>query len=158
MALRFRAVVFGAATALALAGAGVTLAWAQASGEQAVKERSDLMKSQNANNKIVAAAAKGGEIDAKVIKAAEEINATAKKILPLFPAGTGDDKLRTRAKPAIWQQWSKFEGNAKDLESGSAALVVAAKAGDKSGVAAGFTKVNEACTACHKDFRGPALK
>jgi cytochrome c556 len=151
-----RAVVFGVASAMVLAGAGV--AFAQASGEQAVKERSDLMKSFNEANKTVAAAAKGGEIDANVVKAAEHIADGAKKITSLFPAGTGDDKLRTRAKPAIWQNWATFEGDAKNLENSFAAVAVAAKAGDKAGVAATFAKANQACSACHKEFRGPALK
>jgi cytochrome c556 len=157
MAFRFRAVVFGMA-ALALAAAGVTAALAQASGEQAVKERSDLMKSFNDSNKIVAAAVKSGEIDAKVIAAAEQISTGARKIPALFPEGTGDDKLRTRAKAVLWQEKPKFEANAKDLETAFAEVATAAKAGDKAGVEAGFKKGNDTCNACHKDYRGPQLK
>lgn len=158
MASRMRPIIVGLAMAAALSAGGTTIVLAQAGGEQAVKQRSDLMKTFNENNKIIAAAVKGGAIDAKVAKAAEEISAGAGKLTALFPAGTGDDKLRTRAKPAIWQDWSTFESNAKDASSSFAAVAAAAKAGDKAGVEAGFTKGNQACSACHKEFRGPALK
>lgn len=158
MASRFKALALGVALALVIAGGGVTVALAQMSGEQAVKERSALMKGFGENNKILVAASKSGQFDAKAAKAAEEISASAKKIPALFPAGTGDDKLRTRAKPAIWQEQSKFLGYAKDAETSFAALASAAKSGDKAGAGMAFTKANEVCTACHKQFRGPALK
>ncbi len=137
---------------------GATAAMAQMSGEQAVKARTDLMKAMSADNKIVVAAAKSGEIDDKAIKAAQNISDNAKKIPALFPAGTGDDKLRTRAKSAIWQEQTAFTGHAKDLETGFATLVSAAKAGDKAAVGATFAKASQACAACHKQFRGPELK
>ena len=158
MASRFKALTLGVGLAIVMAGGGVTVALAQMSGEQAVKERSELMKSFGENNKILAAAVKSGEIDAKAAKAAEEISAGLKKAVTLFPAGTGDDKLRTRAKPAIWQDLTKFTGYAKDAETHFAAMASAAKSGDKAGAEMAFTKGNEACTACHKEFRGPALK
>jgi cytochrome c556 len=158
MASRLQVLALGGALALVIAGGGVTVAVAQMSGEQVVKERSDLMKGISENNKILVAAVKSGEIDAKAAKAAEEISASAKKIPALFPAGTGDDKLRTRAKPAIWQEQAKFLGYAKDAETNFAAMAKAATAGDKSGAEAAFTKASEACSACHKEFRGPALK
>jgi cytochrome c556 len=158
MASRATPIILGVAMVAALAVGGTTIVLAQANTEPVLKERSNLMKSFNENNKLIAAAVKSGEVDAKVAKAAEDISAGAKKITALFPAGTGDDKVRTRAKPGIWQDWSKFEANAKDLEGSFAAAAAAAKAGDKAGVEAGFTKGNQVCTACHKDFRGPALK
>jgi cytochrome c556 len=156
MASRLKALVFGM-SALIVASAG-TVALAQMSGEQVVKEREALMKRNSADNKIVAAAVKSGQIDAKVAKAAQEISDSAKKLPSLFPPGTGDDKLRTRAKPAIWKEQSKFLGYAKDLETGFAEVASAAKSGDAKAMTAAFKKASQTCGACHKEFRGPALK
>jgi cytochrome c556 len=156
MISRGKVLALGVASAFLISGA--TVALAQMNGEQTVKERESLMKGMSANNKIVAAAAKSGQIDDKVTKAAQEISDSAKKIPSLFPAGTGDDKLRTRAKPAIWQEQSTFTGYAKDLENGFSAVASAAKSGDKAAVGAAFAKASQACGSCHKQFRGPELK
>jgi len=62
---------------------------------------------------------------------------------------------KTDAKPAIWKEWSKFEENAKKLESASAKLAEVAATGDKAAIGEGMKAVGGACKGCHDDFRKP---
>ncbi len=71
----------------------------------------------------------------------------------LFPAGTGLDKLKTRARPEIWQDWKKFEAGAGLLSRETAKLAEAATGGDMKAFAAQYKAVGKACAACHKPFR-----
>ena len=71
----------------------------------------------------------------------------------LFPAGTGADKVKTRAKPEIWQDWKKFEAGARQLGRETAKLAEVAKSGDMKAFAAQYKAVSKACAACHKPFR-----
>ena len=71
----------------------------------------------------------------------------------LFPAGTGADKVKTRAKPEIWQDWKKFEAGARRLGRETAMLAEVAKSGDMKAFAAQYKAVSKACAACHKPFR-----
>ena len=150
-------VTFAAAVVTALAGLSFS-PLAVSAQEAVVKERQDLMGAFGEASKTLAAAAKGAPLDAAVVKAAEDIAAGMKKMPSLFPAGTGSDKLKNRAKPEIWAEFAKFEAYAKDGDAAYTALAAAAKGGDAAAYQSAFTKAAATCAACHKDYRGPAVR
>ncbi len=150
-------VKFAAVVVTALAGFSFSPLVASAQ-EAAVKERQDLMGAFGEASKTLAAAAKGAPLDAAVVKAAEDIAAGMKKTPALFPAGTGSDKMKNRAKPEIWTDMAKFTAYANDGAAAHMALAAAAKGGDAAAYQSAFTKAAATCAACHKDFRGPAVR
>ncbi|HZC37147.1 MAG TPA: cytochrome c, partial [Sphingomicrobium sp.] len=94
--------------------------------------------------------------DVNAIRAQTAILAsTAAKIPSLFPAGTGPDVGKTRAKPEIWKQQALFLQKSKDFAVVAQAIDAAAKAGDVNKVMALQERVNAACKACHDPFRAP---
>ena len=125
------------------------------SAEELVKARLALMAGFDESSKVLIASAKAGTADAATAKAAEDISAGLKKLPSLFSAGSGSDKLKTRAKPEIWADNTKFEGYAKDNDAAFLAVAAAAKAGDGAGVTAAFTKAVASCNVCHREYRGP---
>lgn len=125
---------------------------------KAIKDRQGLMKSNSSHLKALSAAAKEGNM-ADVEKLARELASNFGKIADpaLFPKGsTGED---TRAKPVIWEDWKGFEGKAATARKLAQALAAQAKAGkmaEAKTLAGSLGK--EACTNCHKTFRGPKKK
>jgi len=134
-----------------------------ASGEDAIKQRRELMKKVVGKNwkPIKAYAKKGKGTPAEIGKHAAAINDAAGKITALFPKGTGrgdfSDKA-TRALPDIWKDWSKFENAAKALADESAKLVKVATGGDKDAIAKQIDATGKTCGGCHKPFRGAKAK
>jgi len=126
----------------------------------ASKARSDFMKSNAEEVKILTSVAKGeAPLDAKTVAAAEKVNANSSELLSHFPAGSGDDVLpKDRAKAVIWKEWSKFTGLADNFKKATGALVVAAKSGDVKEFNAKKDQVDQACGACHKSYRGDLKK
>ena len=125
------------------------------SAEAAVKARIALMDGFDISSKVLIASAKAGAADAATAQAAEEISTRLKKLTGLFPAGSGSDKVKSRAKPEIWANFAKFEGYTKDTDAAFLAVAAAAKAGDGAGVTAAFTKAVASCNLCHREYRGP---
>jgi len=80
---------------------------------------------------------------------------TAAKIPSFFPAGTGPDVGKTRAKPEIWQKQDVFIQKSKDYLAAARAIDAAARAGDMNRVMASHDNVDKACKACHDPFRAP---
>jgi len=130
----------------------VPLALAHEGATGVVKERMDLMDTQKEAMKVIGAMAKGKvPFDAKTAaEAAHEIEVTAKKIPELFPEGTGGHP--SEAKPEVWTQWDKFEGDAKALDAAAKDLVTALEASAPDWKAK-FKGVIDACKTCHKTFR-----
>ena len=71
----------------------------------------------------------------------------------IFPPGSGVGA--TRAKPEIWQNWTKFETAIKAFQTASARLVEASESGDMDAVGAALGGVGNSCGGCHKPFRKP---
>lgn len=80
---------------------------------------------------------------------------TASRIPNMFPAGTGPEAGKTRAKPAIWTQHDLFLRKSKDFEAAAQAIDAAARSGDLNRVMAAHDGVDKACKACHDPFRAP---
>jgi cytochrome c556 len=92
---------------------------------------------------------------AAIQQAAAKIAELAPKIQPLFPAGTGPDVGKTRAKPEIWQKPEDFALKAHDFEQAANQFNVAAKSGDLSQISATFDALGKTCKACHDLYRAP---
>ena len=94
--------------------------------------------------------------DINVIRAqTATMAAEAAKIPSQFPAGTGPDVGKTRAKPEIWKQQQLFVQRSKQFLAAAQAIDAAAKAGDVNKVMALHENVDKACKACHDPFRAP---
>ena len=97
-----------------------------------------------------------GKPDINVVRAQTATMAgAAAKIPGMFPAGTGPDVGRTRAKPEIWAKKDLFIQKSKDYLAAAQAIDAAAKAGDLNKVMALHENVDKACKACHDPFRSP---
>jgi cytochrome c556 len=115
-----------------------------------IRDRHELMEGIGKNAKIISDAMKSGAFD-PVAGAAEKIQASAAKISALFPPGSTHEK--SRAKPDIWTNWTKFEDEAKQLGNKAGALAATAKSGGD--VPAGAKAMFGSCKSCHEQFRVP---
>jgi cytochrome c556 len=97
-----------------------------------------------------------GKPDINVVRAqTATMAATAAKIPGMFPAGTGPDVGKTRAKPEIWTKKDLFIQKSKEYLAAAQAINAAARAGDLNKVMALHENVDKACKACHDPFRAP---
>jgi cytochrome c556 len=133
-------------------GFGIAAVRAQDEAQGVIKYRQKVMKSHAAHFGAIGGIVQGHvPYKAHVAVHAAAINGTSKMIPQIFPEGSGTGE--TRAKPEIWQQWSKFEQAAKTLEEESAKLVEIAQSGDMKQLTSQFLAVGKACKGCHKPFR-----
>lgn len=150
--------VVGALVALMAAGCatGGNSMSAKLSPDEAVATRQRLMKNIGANWADIQAKAKANNVEAIAVNA-ETIAMAAPHIPGFFPAGSLTAK--SNAKPEVWQQWSDFQGDAKNLETKMTALRDAAKAKNAEQVQAMVKDLGRtACGACHTPFRVPPKK
>jgi cytochrome c556 len=87
---------------------------------------------------------------AEIATQAQKIVDNSAKIPGWFPKEAG---LGEAAKPEIWAQWDKFEGDAKNLHTESSQLLAAAQGGDMTAIQAQFMSTGQACGTCHETFR-----
>ena len=82
---------------------------------------------------------------------AQSLNSFAKQVPALFPAGsdTGD----TKAKPAVWTNFSDFTAKAQAFETESGKLVQVVATGDKAAIQKQFGAVGGTCKGCHDTYR-----
>ena len=145
------ALVFGV-----LAGA---VAYAAEDAKDVVKYRRAVMSAQFGHFKTIKAIVRGKVgFTGQLANQAMALELTGRGLTDLFPAGTGADKMKTRAKPEIWRDWKKFEASVKKLNAETAKLVKIANGGDKKAAAAQFKAVGKACGGCHKLFRASKKK
>ena len=69
----------------------------------------------------------------------------------MFPKGTGLGN--TKAKSAIWGNWSKFESAVQDFERESAKLAKVAESGGMEALAKQVRATGKTCGGCHRNFR-----
>jgi cytochrome c556 len=118
-----------------------------------VKERVDLMKRQQKDMTLIGDMAKGKtKFDAaKAAAAAQDLASTTKRIPELFPEGS--DGKPSEGLPAIWQEWDRFTGHAKDAEAAANELAALLKDTSGNEWKTGFKKVTNVCKSCHESFR-----
>jgi len=70
-----------------------------------------------------------------------------------FPAGTGPDVGKTRAKPEIWQNQEDFATKLRDLQVAAHSFNATAAGTDVAAINARFADLGGACKACHDKYR-----
>ena len=70
-----------------------------------------------------------------------------------FPAGTGPDVAKTRAKPEIWQSPEDFESKLRNFQAAATAFNSAARGNDVAAMNARFGDLGGTCKACHDKYR-----
>lgn len=143
--MRVTAITF---VALTIAMMGAPLA-AHEHANGVVKERMDAMTDMAKRQKAISQRLKSKRDLAKIKPDAEAIAAHAAHIAHLFPAGS--TQAPTRARGAIWQNWSDFEKKAKALEAASRTL--AGMSGDDPKMPLAAEAVTRTCTECHETYR-----
>jgi cytochrome c556 len=121
-----------------------------------IRERHELMEGQGQEAENINGAFDVGEegFDVAMIqRSAQAIALSAHRIPSLFPKGSTDPN--SRALPAIWEHWDKFEGLAKQLEDQANSLANAAASGDDENLQEKSQKMFATCKACHDQFRKP---
>ena len=124
-----------------------------------IRDRHDLMKSMGQSAEDINNAQNLGTegFDVAVIqREALLISNNAAQIPGLFPKGSTDP--HSRALPAIWENWDKFESLAKALQDSALSLSNAAAANDDENLQEKSKKVFANCKSCHDQFRKPEPK
>lgn len=70
-----------------------------------------------------------------------------------FPAGTGPDAGKTRAKPEIWQNAEDFAAKLRSFQAAAQAFGAAARGNDVAAMNARFADLDGTCKACHDKYR-----
>ena len=121
-----------------------------------MKEREHHMEAFGDATKKIGNTLKASTPDAATIRqSAAAINALAPKLLSWFPAGTGPDVGKTRAKAEIWQKPEDFALKAHDFEQAAMQFNVAATSGDLTQINTTFDALGKSCKACHDLYRAP---
>lgn len=88
------------------------------------------------------------------------IRANASKIAQLsqqastwFPAGTGPNVGKTRAKPDIWQNAEDFAAKLRSFQTAARAFQLAAAGNNIAAMNARFAQLGGTCKACHDKYR-----
>lgn len=82
---------------------------------------------------------------------ARALQALNRDVAALFPKDS--DFGDTRALDAVWSRNAEFRERAQDARARADAFAKAVTTGDSKNYAARFGELNDACKACHKDFR-----
>ncbi len=97
--------------------------------------------------------------DAPNLEAVRTQAATVARLAPQvsrwFPAGTGPDVGKTRAKPEIWQKPEDFAAKTRAFQAAARSFDATAKAGDVAAIKASFGEFGKTCKACHDLYRAP---
>lgn len=146
------------ACSLAFASVGMAQTVPAASQKQAqavVKVRKALFDVQNfAFGPLAAMLKQQMPFNAKAaVTAAQRIEMTSSMIPEMFKYDTRKFKVKSRARPAIWKNFSSFQQDAQNLHDAAVKLVAAAKTGDKGNTMKASVQVGKACGKCHDDFR-----
>ncbi|MCF5051890.1 cytochrome c [Pseudomonas syringae] len=89
----------------------------------------------------------------KFAQGAVKLDALSHEPWQHFPSVREED--HTSAKDDVWQQQARFQALARDLEAATGELVIASKVQpyQTSRLGPAVQKVEDACSACHKQFR-----
>jgi len=120
--------------------------------EDIIKYRKNVMKA-TAGHMGATAAIVTGKVNYKgdLADHARAIQAMTKDVAALFPKDS--DFGDTEALDAVWKNTAEFKKRSDNAKAKSTAFVNAVASNDQAKIAAGFKELNDACKACHKDFR-----
>ena len=117
-----------------------------------IKYRQNVMKSTAGHMGAIVDILKNDlPLQAHILDHTRSIQQNSKMTLAMFPKGTGLGN--TKAKPAIWENWSKFESAVQDFERESVKLAKVAESGDMEALAKQVRATGKTCGGCHRNFR-----
>src|SRR5207247_2649404 len=123
-------------------------------GQAAFQRREDTMKRMGRPfylgiGRVVKGTAAYGP---DTVTAAETVASLASALdRTLFPLGS--DVAESEIKPAIFSANDHVDQLIAAVKTATAQLVPVVKSGDKAAITAAYTAVNNACSACHTEFR-----
>jgi cytochrome c556 len=129
------------------------LAATSAEGNAAFEKRRDTMKAMGRSVYVgVGQVVKGKtEYGPDTVVAAETAAKLATSIGTLFPPGS--DVSESKVKPEIFGAKDRVDQLVLAVQSATTQLVPAVKTGDKATITTAYTAVDNACKACHSQFR-----
>ena len=150
--MRTKALLTGAAVALALGAAGAALAADMAS----------VIQARQAHYKEIGKASKGiyDELNSPTPQAAviqgyaHQLDTLAPQITSWFPVGSGPEAgVKTKAKAEIWSQPAAFKSAADGFVAAAHHFDATASGGDIGAIRAEYPALTKACGTCHTQFR-----
>jgi cytochrome c556 len=135
-----------------------TIEIAQADGTADIKARKATMKAIGGHMGGIKLALKGKGGSGALVAHAEGMAAMGRAAGGYFPKGSEMGKIKTRALPAIWAKPAEFKTAVDAFTSASAALLTAAKGGDKGAIGKAMKGLGKSCGGCHKNFRAKKKK
>jgi cytochrome c556 len=148
--------VVAAGFAVAILGAGIATNPAFA---DPLKDRKAAMKSISKANKVIVGYTKGKGDLTSAVAAAKKIASLAETLPVLFPHGSGMGYgTKTRAKPAIWTDWAKFQKASGSLVKAANNFANWSRMGSDDTLKSASGAIRKSCGGCHKPFRGPKPK
>jgi cytochrome c556 len=91
------------------------------------------------------------ELSPDTLMAADTVVSLSHTLTPLFPVGS--DVVDSKMKPEIFAAQDRIPQLVAGVEDAAQKLSAAVKSGDKSAIAAAYAVTNNACNACHNQFR-----
>ena len=117
-----------------------------------IKYRQNVMKSVSGHMGAIVDILKNGlPLKDHIVDHALSMQQISRMTLSMFPEGSG--KGRTRAKQAIWKNWSEYESAANNFERESTKLAEVAESGDMEALAKQVRATGKTCSGCHRNFR-----
>ncbi len=128
-----------------------------ATKEEALKlmhDRHEGMEDIGKATKAIGAEIKKGDPNFGTIRTnADIVNDLAAKSEHWFPAGTGPDIGKTRAKAEIWQKPEDFAAKDRDFRQAAQAFTNSANSADVNSIKPAFAVLGKTCKACHDSYR-----
>ncbi len=128
-----------------------------ATKEEALKlmhDRHEGMEQVGKSTKAIGAELKKDNPNFGTIRTnADIINDLAAKSEHWFPAGTGPDIGKTRAKAEIWQKPEDFAAKDRDFRQAAQAFTNSANSADVNSIKPAFAVLGKTCKACHDSYR-----
>jgi len=152
--MRHKVGAFGVAAGMA----GLALAVAAATPEQdhaAFIRRDDAMKElgRSFNINIGRVASGRAQLSPDTAASAENVMRIVATFPTLFPLGS--DVPESHLKAELLANRARADELIATVQTDAAVLVQAVKTGDKGQIAVAYKALNDACNACHDEFRKP---
>lgn len=120
---------------------------------QIMHERHEGMEAMGDATKAVHRALSGTPDLATVRANAAKMAQISEQASTWFPAGTGPDVGKTRAKADIWQNSEDFATKLRSLQTAARAFETAAAGNNVAAMNARFADLGGTCKACHDKYR-----
>jgi cytochrome c556 len=151
-----RIALFAATLILAPAEALALAAISPGDAARIMHDRHEGMEAIGKATKAASRELQGAAPDVAVVRqSAGIIGGMARKASGWFPAGTGPNVAKTRAKPEIWQDPKDFTAKLHNFQIAANAFNTAAAGGDVNAMKMRFADLGGACKACHDKYRAP---